>query len=130
MSHKVKCILTLSTVIMQTCTGQHQKCSDVRLLLTTTIQLYDLHVLRLYCLVGASLSEPHTSKSFIGSSFYEHKQKKTYLTSSCVNESSQIYHICSLDRQCHGKNVTKFSRAAIVCSLDLQCHGKHGIKFA
>ena len=29
---------------------------------------------------------------------------------------SQIYHICSLDRQCRGKNVTKFSRIAIyVC---------------
>ena len=39
----------------------------------------------------ASLSELHTSESFVGSSFYEHKAIKNetkYLTSSCVNKIS------------------------------------------
>ena len=35
-------------------------------------------------------------------------------------------HICLLDRQCRGKNLTKFSRIAIyICSLDRQCHGNN-----
>ena len=35
-------------------------------------------------------------------------------------------HICSLDCQCRGKNLTKFSRIAIyICSLDRQCHGNN-----
>ena len=39
-------------------------------------------------------------------------------------------HIRSLDRQCHGKNVTKFSWSANIRSLDRQCHGKHVTKFS
>ena len=49
-------------------------------------------------------------------------------------------HIRSLDRQCHGNNVTKFSWSAKECdevflechiwSLDRQCHGKNVTKFS
>ena len=86
--------------------------------------------------VGASLSEPHTSESFVGSSFYANIRQKTNLipykflcdTKILCGIRNLLYmvvgssvsrkpcdkvflngHIWSLDRQSHGEHVTKFS---------------------
>ena len=86
----------------------------VKMFLFTLAQVSTIDLVRRVQLVGASLSEPHTSGSFVGS-FYEYKQLKTIvkLTSSYVPQKfsvvSEIHHIWLLDRQCHGQHVTKFS---------------------
>ena len=91
-------------------------------------------------LIGASLSEPHTSESFVGSSFYANIRQKTNLmpykflcdTKILCGIRNLLYmvigssvsrkpcdkvflngHIWSLDRQCHGEHLTKFSWMAI-----------------
>ena len=70
-----------------------------------------------YC--WGELCEPHTSKSFIGLSFYKINNRKQIpnLTSSCAMPKlsivSELYHTWSIDHQCHGKHVTKFSLLAI-----------------
>ena len=107
-------------------------------------------------LLGWAWASHTLARSFVGSSFYANKwQKWTWcLTSSCVTWKlsvvSEIYYIWSLDHQCHGKHVTKFSWMAIyghwivsvmegwdevflnghIWLLDCQCNGKHVTRFS
>ena len=65
--------------------------------------------------IGASMREPLTSESSLDCHFTSINDRKwtSILTSSCATQTfsiiSKLYHIWLLDRQCHGKHMTKFS---------------------
>lgn len=72
-----------------------------------------------YLITACYWGEPHTSKILLDRHFTSINDKKrtSNLTMSCVIRKflvvSEIYHIWSLDHQCHGTRVAMFSGIAI-----------------
>ena len=87
-------------------------------------------------IIGASLSEPHTSESFVGSSFYEYEQQKTNIKPyKFLCDTEVLYSIQNLPYMVVGLSVSwkacdKVFLNSHIWSLDRQCHGKHVTKFS